>query len=186
MSDVLISLLEEEAAIEQGRILQEAQSYAERAVQAAQEEADNAFAKERSHWQHWSEIEQEKLRKKLDLKIQSGLLKERATWLEKVRLSASEKLVSFRSDPRYPGVLVRLLTELQDDQQNLTITLHPQDQHLLPGLKAEELIFDEHLAPGIVGTTSDGKIEIRNTLPDRLEKAWPMLLGATAARLWKE
>ncbi|MCX5976522.1 MAG: hypothetical protein NTV33_06775 [Coprothermobacterota bacterium] len=197
MNDALIRLLEGEAAVEQQRILEEARSYAQETVQAARRLAENTLAEAGLRWQHWSEAEMEKSIKAQALKRQTQILEEKTRWLQVALAKAKETLANFRQDARYPEVFLRLARDFdedgrtgaprsqsQGDQDTWVLTVHPLDQKLLEGDLANRVIQDQTLPPGLLAQTADGKIEVRDTLADRLEKGWPILMGRAAELLW--
>jgi len=198
MNDALIRLLEGEAAVEQQRILEEARSYAKETVQAARHLAEKALAEADLYWQHWSEAEMEKSKKTQALKGQTQILEEKTRWLQVALAKTKETLADFRQDARYPEVFLRLARDFdeggrteaqrsqsQGDQDSWVFTVHPLDQKLLGSDLGRKVIQDETLPPGLLAKTADGRIEVRDTLPDRLEKAWPLLMGKAAELLWK-
>jgi len=48
------------------------------------------------------------------------------------------------------------------------------------------VVADQGISAGVRAVTKDGKIEIRNTLGDRLERAWPYLIVDISRTLWEE
>jgi len=195
MNDALIRLLEGEAAVEQQRILEEARSYAQETVQAARHLAEKALAEADLRWQHWSEAEMEKSKKTQALKGQTQILEEKTRWLQVALTKAKETLADFRQDARYPEVFLRLARDFDEEgrtgapqsqhsEDSWVFTVHPLDQKLLGSDLGRRVIQDETLPPGLLAKTTDGKIEVRDTLPDRLEKAWPLLVGKAAELLW--
>ena len=197
MNDALIRLLEGEAAVEQQRILEEARSYALETVQAARQKAEKALSEAGVRWQHWSQAEMEKSNKTQALKRQIQILEEKTRWLQVALAKTKETLADFRQDARYPEVFLRLVRDFdeesrtgvrrsQQSQDSWVLTVHPLDLKLLEGDLGRRVIQDKTLPPGLLAQTADGKIEVRDTLTDRLEKGWPILMGKAAELLWKE
>ncbi|MCR4427735.1 MAG: V-type ATP synthase subunit E [Caldiserica bacterium] len=187
----LLKLLLSEAEQEKKRIQEEAESFRKNLLEKAQEEARSVIEKAEKELEEKGRLEIERAKSAYNLKEQAEILKEKTNWLERVFNEAFDRLKKFRENPRYASILELLLKEVLKDNPDYIISLNPQDLPLVQNFQKKEgidfkIVQDESVESGVVATTPDKKVQIFNTLPHRLEKAWPHLVVEVARLLWEE
>jgi vacuolar-type H+-ATPase subunit E/Vma4 len=92
--------------------------------------------------------------------------------------AAQEKLENLRTDPSYPVIFRRFLTEAFQEKQNGGWFIHidPRDDILCKNILAElkmnsEVVTDLHSMGGLIITSPDQTTSILNTIESRMEMA---------------
>jgi V/A-type H+-transporting ATPase subunit E len=91
---------------------------------------------------------------------------------------SDEQLSSFRSSPAYGAFFKAVMTEITESLDSEKIRLHidQKDEALCRQLikdtgKEFDIVTDLTTKGGLIGSTPDGKVVIRNTIEDRLARA---------------
>ncbi len=192
MESELTSLLREEAEQEKSRILHEAREEADALLGRVNEETGAQLKKAEQEVALWMKKEKEKIRNSLNLQLSSSLLKEKSVWIQKVFAETREKLEGYRLSPDYQVIMELLLEEVLSGKPaagETLILVHPEDQDLLKNLLKRKKIeakirTDPSIKVGLKLITEEGKVEISNTLPDRLSRAEPRLVVKLRKILW--
>lgn len=187
----LLKLLQREAEQEKKKILDEAEAYCSALLIKAKEESEGLFAATEKEIQAQARAEMEKAKSAFSLKEQAEILKEKSHWLDKVYDEAMRRLESYRKNPDYQRALRLLFQEVLKESEELTLFVNPADKGLIESWKKEAgkqcpVVADQGISAGVRAVTKDGKIEIRNTFGDRLERAWPYLIVDISRTLWEE
>lgn len=187
----LLKLLYNEAEQEKKRIQEEAESFRKNLIEKAQEEAIILTETTEKELQEKAHLEIERVKSALNLKEQAEILKEKTRWLERVFQEAWNRLSQFPDNPQYSTVLGLLLKEVLEESQNYIVSTNPRDLPLVEDFKKKEgldfqVVPDESIESGVVAITTDKRVQIFNTLPHRLEKAWPHLVVEVSRLLWEE
>lgn len=187
----LLKLLLNEAEQEKKRIQEEAESFKKNLIEKAREEALILIEEAEKELQEEARLEIERVKSNLNLKEQAEILKEKTRWLERVFKEALNRLREFRGNPQYSSILELLLKDVLKENQNYIVSINPRDLPLVEDFQKKEglnfqIVPDESIESGVVAITPDKKVQIFNTLSNRLEKAWPQMVVEVARLLWEE
>jgi len=168
--------LEEQAAKDSEAVLVEARSHADAIMQEAQNEAARARDSHVADAERVarSRSAQDLNSAKLDARKRLAAVKERA--VSEVFDRAMDGLVSARTSADYPAAFRRLADEaLEGVTGEYSVLVDPADVELAKRVLGEmgvsaEVRGDLSTAGGVVVSTESGRVMIRNTLEDRLEK----------------
>ena len=185
--EVILASIESAGEAEVDELRAEAESRARQIVEAAERKA--AIVREEARrtalWPAAAERARRLHQAKLEALRTVGDIRDRL--VETTLLETRRRLSELRTDPDYPLILRRLLTEALDalgevEQHNgrVVVDIDPRDaQHfysLLNDLHLNlQVVSTLHGWGGVVITSGDGCVVVNNTLESRLERATPFL-----------
>lgn len=172
----------QDANIESEKILAEARDRANEIRQraAAQAEAERKSILERAH----QEIERQRAQAvaTAQLKARNDQLAHREELLERVFVTAREKIPAIRQWSNYDQIAVALLKEalLHMKDYPVQVLLDPETRKVLPEQKLEQIASDLRVqvtgvgeleaGTGVIVETADGHLNYDNTLETRLSR----------------
>jgi V/A-type H+-transporting ATPase subunit E len=125
-----------------------------------------------------------------ELLVNQARLQARGQVMEEVRQRALKALQDLRAQPNYSEVLQRLAEEaLKGVTKAEAVVVHPEDRGYLEAWVKErglELRTDPRISLGVRVMAAGGRIQVQNTLTERLERAWEALSATVAREIWGE
>jgi V/A-type H+-transporting ATPase subunit E len=188
MSD-LDGIIQKEALAEINQLLQESEAKAAAVVQEARTKASARVAARRRDIEAEARAGIRRAESAAQLIVSTALIEARGRVVAAVKEKASGALEEVAAKPNYSEVLRALADEaFQAVKTSEAVVVHPSDRDRLGDWavhKGIELRTDPGIRLGVRIISSGGKSSVENSLPDRIERAWDMLVSGVVQLLWE-
>lgn len=187
----LLRVLEEEAAREAREVRAAADRECARILSEARAAADGARAAVLARVREEAEAHRRAAREAISLERERALLVERRRLLERLRLEALDRLRGAGGPALDAALLAEILPEAGDGPLEVLVDPGAEAEMgrvlaaLDPGLAARAVVRAASEARGGVELVA-GRRVLDDTLPSRLERAWPVLEAELATLLFGE
>ncbi len=181
MTEQLIQTVEEEAREEIREIREQAVTQASRIKEEAVAEGKKLKRHHLEYWKNVAALERTSIIAAQE-KTKLELLQTKEEIFEEVFHRAREELASLRDDPRYEEFQRFAITEALSELEGYSATLHVDERDealcrkILNILNVNhDVISDIETMGGVIASTPDDSIVVKNTLESRLQKSKEVL-----------
>jgi V/A-type H+-transporting ATPase subunit E len=185
----LDGIIHKEALAEIDQLLQEAEAKAAAVIQEAQTTASQRVAACRKSTEARVRTGVRRAESAAELTVSIASIQARGQVVARVREKALGALEEIASRPNYGEILHALADEaIKAVSAPEAVVVHPDDRDKLAGWAVQqgiELRTDPeiHLGARIISRGSRSSVE--NSLPERLERAWDVLVSGVVQLLWE-
>lgn len=184
----LSDILREDVFSEINRILAEADSKAEELIRDAKSKASEQVEALRKKMEAEYEASLRGMKSTRDLTVSIARIRARDQEIARVRERVMAAIEEIARKPNYGEILEALAEEaFRSVEAAEAVAVHPDDRDKLGAWterKGLQLTTDPALHLGVRITTLGGGRSVENSLPERLQRGWEMLMSGVAARLW--
>jgi V/A-type H+-transporting ATPase subunit E len=188
MSD-LDGIIQKEALAEINQLLQESEAKAAAVIQEAQTKASAQVAACRKRTEAEVRAAVRRAESAAQLTVSTARIHARGREVALVKEKALGALEEIAAKPNYGEVLSALADEaFQAVKAPEAVVVHPNDRDKLEDWavhKGIELRTDPGIRVGVRIISSGGKSSVENSLPERLDRAWDMVVSGVVQLLWE-
>jgi V/A-type H+/Na+-transporting ATPase subunit E len=185
----LDGIIQKEAFAEINQLLQESEAKAAAVIQAAQMNASAQVAACRKRTEAEIRAAGRRAESAAELTVATARIHARGQVIALLREKALDGLEEIAAKPNYGEILHALADEaIKAVKAPEAVVVHPNDRDKLEGWAMQngiELRTDSGIRLGARIISSGGKNSVENSLPERLDRAWDMLVSGVVQLLWE-